>query len=80
MTMKHSCNMVARMMKHDQKRGDYDRKDCPDCPLFAVTTFKEIFVLVICKPFLESEYSVMLNNNLSDYHSAQWKPPNTLRL
>jgi hypothetical protein len=71
--------MMAEMMKrHSQKQGKCDPKDCPGCPLFSVTTFKGMIVFSATRPVISIEYSVMLNNKLSDYHSEHWKPPDTL--
>jgi hypothetical protein len=72
-----NCKMMAEMMKkHDQKKGKCNPGKCNLCPLFAVATFRGIIRFSILRPTRQTEYSVMLNPNLSDYHSQQWKPPN----
>jgi len=77
MKMHSNCMMQAERMKpQSQKKNKCNSNTCNNCPLFAVATFKGIIALVSPKPFLKLEYPVMLNNNLADYYSQQWKPPN----
>jgi hypothetical protein len=74
----HKCGMMTDMVKHHQQRkGKCNSRSCTDCPLLVVTTHKAVLSLVISRTFTKTEYAVMLNNDLSDYHSQQWKPPNT---
>ena len=78
MNMQGKCKMMAGMMKHNQqKKGKCNSRSCPDCPLFVVTTYKASFSFIIPKSLDKTGYAVMQNNDLSDYHSQQWKPPNT---
>jgi hypothetical protein len=51
-------------------------KDCADCPLCSTTIAKDPITFSSPAPINVTEYAVMLNNDLSDYHSRQWKPPN----
>jgi hypothetical protein len=77
MKMHPNCKMLAERMKtQSQRKNKCNSNTCNNCPLFAVATFKGIIALVEPKPFLQLEYAVMLNNNLADYYSQQWKPPN----
>ncbi len=76
--MDGKCKMIAEMMKHHQeKKSKCTSSSCPDCPLFVVTIYKASFGFMIPGFFDKTEYAVMLNNDLSDYHSQQWKPPDT---
>ena len=80
MTMKiHStCKMMAEMVKKHspQQKGKDNPTKCSVCPLFTAVTFKGAISYSFQKITQQTEYSVMLNNNLSDYYSQQWKPPN----
>jgi hypothetical protein len=77
MKMHPNCKMLAERMKtQGQKKNKCNSNTCSNCPLFAVATLKGIIALVPPKPFIQLEYPVMLNNNLADYYSQHWKPPN----
>lgn len=83
-TMK--CSMMNKMnskcmmaMKNKCKKGNCGKSECCiDCPLCYVVTFKPAINFEIVKPVNKPEYSVMLIDNLSDYSSQHWKPPNSL--
>jgi hypothetical protein len=69
-----SCNK-----EHPGKNKKKERDSggcCIDCPLCLLVTVKPFFRLEVTRQSVVSEYSVMPDNNLSDYFQKHWKPPN----
>jgi hypothetical protein len=68
--------------KHQGQQGKNEQKGkdgpgcCIDCPLCTVVTFKSFFRLEVAWQVTIIDYTVMPNNNLSDYFQQHWKPPN----
>ena len=65
---------------HGQKgKSEQKGKDgggcCIDCPLCSLVTFKSLFRLEVAWQVTIIDYTVMPNNNLSDYFQQHWKPP-----
>jgi hypothetical protein len=48
---------------------------CVDCPLCSLVTFKPFFRWEIAREVTIIDYTVMSDNNLSDYFQQHWKPP-----
>jgi hypothetical protein len=65
--------------KDDQKGRD-GGSCCVDCPLCCLVTFKPFFRLEVTPQVTIIDYTVMRDNNLSDYFQQHWKPPNTFLL
>jgi hypothetical protein len=67
--------------KHQGQKGKSEQKGkdaggcCIDCPLCSVVTFKSFFRLEVAWQVTIIDYTVMPNNNLSDYFQQHWKPP-----
>ncbi len=81
------CSLAAKMKggcpinaKSPHKKDKTSSKSCIDCPLCYTFTFQSEFVFDLVKPVSRTEYSVMLVNNLSNYYSRHWKPPNQATL
>jgi hypothetical protein len=63
--------------KNEQKGKDCGGGCCIDCPLCSVVTFKSFFRLgATTRQVTIIDYTVIPNNNLSDYFQQHWKPPN----
>jgi hypothetical protein len=76
MEMQGQCKMMAeKMLHHQQKKSKCPSHSCIDCPLCVVTTYKASISFIVPKFFHKREYAVVPDNDLSDYHSQQWKPP-----
>jgi hypothetical protein len=65
--------------KDDQKGKDCG-SCCVDCPMCCLVTFKPVFRLEITPQVTIIDYTVMPDNNLSDYFQRHWKPPNAFFL
>lgn len=50
---------------------------CVDCPLCYLVTIKPFFKWESARQVTLIEYTVMADNNLSDYFQRHWKPPST---
>jgi hypothetical protein len=60
------------------QEGKDTRKDggCSvDCPVFSLATFKPLIRFELMRLSIKTEYTVMSDNNLSDYYKQHWKPP-----
>ena len=61
-------------------KGEQKGKDgggcCVDCPLCCLVTFKPFFRWEVTPQVTMIDYTVMSDNNLSDYFQQHWKPPN----
>jgi hypothetical protein len=68
------CNK-GQTGKDDQK-GREGAGCCADCPMCCLVTFKPFFRFDVTRQVTIIDYTVMPNNNLSDYFQQQWKPPN----
>jgi hypothetical protein len=70
----HRCN------KGQTGKGGQKGKDgcasCADCPLCCLVTFKPFFQWEVNRQITIIDYTVMSDNNLSDYFQQHWKPPN----
>jgi hypothetical protein len=68
--------------KHQGQKGKSEQKGkdgggcCIDCPLCSLVTFKSLFRLEVAWQVTVIDYTVMPDNNLSDYFQQHWKPPN----
>jgi hypothetical protein len=60
----------------DDQKGKDGGSCCMDCPLCCLVTFKPFFQLDITRQVTIIDYTVMPDNNLSDYFQQHWKPPN----
>jgi hypothetical protein len=70
----HQCSK-GKAGKSEQKGND-SGGCCMDCPLCCLVTFKPFFRLEINRRVIIIDYTVMSDNNLSDYFQRHWKPPN----
>ena len=71
---KRCMDRVGQKSKKEQKGKDR-RSCCVDCPLCCLVTFKPFFRLEIARRVMMIDYTVMSDNNLSDYFQPHWKPP-----
>jgi len=60
--------------KNEQKGKD-SGSCCIDCPLCCLVTFKPFFRWDVTRQVTMIDYTVMSDNNLSDYFQQHWKPP-----
>ena len=60
--------------KAEQKSKD-GGSCCVDCPLCCLVTLKPFFRWEIAPRIIIIDYTVMSDNNLSDYFQPHWKPP-----
>jgi hypothetical protein len=67
------CNKGQRG-KSEQKGKD-SKNCCVDCPLCSLVTFKPFFRWDVTQQITMIDYTVMSDNNLSDYFQQHWKPP-----
>lgn len=60
-------------------KGEQNGKDrgscCVDCPLCCLVTLKPFFLWETARQVTMIDYTVMSDNNLSDYFQPHWKPP-----
>jgi hypothetical protein len=70
----HGC------LKGQSGKGERKGKDsggcCVDCPLCCLVTFKPFYRWEIARQVTIIDYTVISDNNLSDYFQQHWKPPN----
>ena len=59
-----------------QQKGKDGGSCCMDCPLCCLVTFKPFFRWEMARQVTIIDYTVMSDNNLSDYFQQHWKPPN----
>ena len=64
-----------RQAGKDEQKGKDDGGCCMDCPLCYLVTFRPFFRLEITRQVIFIDYTVMSDNNLSDYFQQHWKPP-----
>jgi hypothetical protein len=67
------CNKGQK--KKDAQKGKDGSSCCWDCPLCYVVTFKSCFRWEFTREVTIFDYTVMPDNNLSDYFQQHWKPP-----
>ena len=71
---------------HKGQKGKDEQKEkegsgcCVDCPMCCLVTFKPFFRWEITRQVTIIDYTVMPDNNLSDYFQQHWKPPNVFLL
>jgi hypothetical protein len=68
------CSRSAQKGKNEEK-GKSGCTYCIDCPLCCLVTFKPIFQWEFTRQVTIIDYTVMSDNNLSDYSQQHWKPP-----
>jgi hypothetical protein len=72
----------CRQKCHEGQKGKSEQKgkacdaSCVDCPLCSLVTFKPFFQWEMARQVTMIDYTVMSDNNLSDYFQQHWKPPN----
>lgn len=71
---KRCMDRVGQKSRKEQKGKDH-ASCCVDCPLCCLVTFKPFFRLEIARRVMMIDYTVMSDNNLSDYFQPHWKPP-----
>jgi hypothetical protein len=75
----HECAQTCHKASTGKRREK--NKDagacCMDCPLCCLVTIKPFFQLETAPQVTTIEYTVMSDNNLSDYFQQHWKPPCT---
>ena len=59
-----------------EQKGKAGGGCCVDCPLCCLVTFKPFFRWEVARQVTMIDYTVMSDNNLSDYFQQHWKPPN----
>jgi len=59
----------------DEQKGKDGGGYCVDCPLCYLVTFKPFFRWDVTRQVTMIDYTVMSDNNLSDYFQQHWKPP-----
>jgi hypothetical protein len=59
----------------DEQKGKGSKNCCVDCPLCSLVTFKPFFRWDVTRQVTMIDYTVMSDNNLSDYFQPLWKPP-----
>jgi len=74
--MHDKCKMAARTCGKSEPKGKPGCASCVDCPLCCLVTFKPVFRLEFTRQVTLIDYTVMSDNNLSDYSQQHWKPPN----
>jgi hypothetical protein len=74
----HKCNK-GHAGKGEQKGMD-GGECCMDCPLCYLVTFQPFFQLEDTRQVTMIDYTVMSDNNLSDYFQQHWKPPKVFLL
>jgi hypothetical protein len=66
---------------HKEQKGKNEKKEkddsgyCIDCPLCCLVTFSSFFRWEFSREVTTIDYTVMSDNNLSDYFQRHWKPP-----
>jgi hypothetical protein len=68
--------MMAASHQGCKGRDKGCKQKCVDCPLCFLVTFKPFFRWEISRQVTMIDYTVMSDNNLSDYFQQHWKPPN----
>jgi hypothetical protein len=63
--------MAAGKGKQEKKGGSC----CMDCPIFYLVTFNPLIRIELKRTSIKTVYTVMSDNNLSDYYKQHWKPP-----
>jgi hypothetical protein len=58
-----------------EEKGKDSGSCCIDCPLCCLVTFKAFFRWDVTRQVTMVDYTVMPDNNLSDYFQQHWKPP-----
>jgi hypothetical protein len=68
--------MQCTTAQNQKKGAQTPSSKCIDCPLCTVLMQAPLQTFKCIVAFTTFEYTIAITNNLSDYFTRQWKPPN----
>jgi len=72
--------MCSGKEKNKSNKSNGNLPQCLDCPLCVLMVHQPFSSFQANIYFVKTEYTIAQINNLADYHTRQWKPPNTISL